>query len=260
MTLTSSYATGSTREPLIEETIGRHFEAVARRFPDREALVSRHQDKRFTYAQLDTESTRLASALLRSGMAPGDRAGIWAHNCYEWLLMQLATAKAGIVLVNINPAYRVTELEYALNKVGCKLLVTMTAYKTSDYLAIVRELAPELPRAAPGELLAARAPQLRCVVQLGDEPQPGMLSFAEFMARGDAADSVVADAGRALTPTDPVNIHFTSGPPCLPREPPCASQHPEQRSFIGEHEASSRRICSASRSLYRFRTALGKLA
>ena len=179
--LAHSHAVGSTATPLIEDTIGRHFEAMARRFPDRDALVSRHQGKRLSYRELHVQSSQLASALLRCGLSVGDRAGIWAHNCCEWLLMQLATAKVGIILVNINPAYRVTELEYAMNKVGCKLLMTMTAYKTSDYLAIVRELAPELASAVPGQLRGARVPQRHTIVHLGEGAEPGMLSFAQLM-------------------------------------------------------------------------------
>ena len=165
----TSHAIGRTDSPLIEDTIGHHFETIARRFPQREVLVSRHQGQRFTYAQLDRQADCLASALLRAGLAPGDRAGIWAHNCAEWLLMQIATAKAGIVLVNINPAYRVTELEYALNKVGCRMLVTMTHYKTSDYLGMLRELAPEWLHARPGQLQSATLPALRSMREINCE-------------------------------------------------------------------------------------------
>ena len=215
--LAHSHAVGSTATPLIEDTIGRHFEAVARRFPERDALVSRHQGKRLSYRELDLQSSQLASALLRCGLSAGDRAGIWAHNCFEWLLMQLATAKVGIILVNINPAYRVTELEYAMNKVGCKLLVTMTAYKTSDYIAIVRELTPELSSAAPGQLSSARAPQLHTVVHLGDGAEPGMLSFEQLMGKGDAADPAVRKAGDALKASDSINIQFTSGTTGFPK-------------------------------------------
>lgn len=217
MSLSLSHAIGLTGLPLIESTIGRHFEATAVRFAQREALVSRHQGQRFTYAELNREADRLASALLRAGLSSGDRVGIWAHNCSEWLLMQIATAKAGIVLVNINPAYRVTELEYALNKVGCKMLVTMTAYKTSDYLGIVRELAPELATSAPGKLQAARVPQLRSVVQLGVSEQPGMLRFADLMETGRADDPAIAEIGSKLCATDPINIQFTSGTTGFPK-------------------------------------------
>ena len=215
--LTLSHDIGDTSVALIEATIGSHFEAVAQRFPEREALVSCHQAIRMSYRELDRESNRLASALLHVGIAKDDRVGIWAHNSAEWLLMQIATAKVGIVLVNINPAYRVTELEYALNKVGCKMLVTMTAFKTSDYLAIVRELAPELDACMPGALDAQRAPQLKTVVQLGTQDVAGMLSFADLMAKGDAHDPAVTRLGASLKATDPINIQFTSGTTGFPK-------------------------------------------
>jgi fatty-acyl-CoA synthase len=217
--LRESLAVGATTPPLIEDPIGRAFRAVAKRFPGHEALVSRHQGVRLTYAELDRESDRLASALLRAGLQKGERAGIWAHNGVEWVLMQLATAKVGIVLVNINPAYRLSELEYALNKVGCRMLVTMTAFKTSNYAGMVRELAPELDRTAPGaELSAARLPALRRVVTLGDAAAPpGMTRFADLVATGDPADPAIAAAEAKLAATDPINIQFTSGTTGFPK-------------------------------------------
>ncbi len=215
--LTLSHDIGDTAAPLIEVTMGQHFEAMAQRFPDREALVSRHQNVRMSYRELDRESNRLASALLRCGIAQGDRVGIWAHNGAEWLLMQIATAKVGIVLVNINPAYRVTELEYALNKVGCKMLVTMTAFKTSDYLGIVRELAPEVDTCTPGALQARRAPLLKTVVQLGTEEVAGMMTFAALLATGEVQDPAVGKLGASLNATDAINIQFTSGTTGFPK-------------------------------------------
>ena len=134
--LNQSYGQGATDVPLIEQTIGDFFDDMVAKHPDREALISRHEGKRFTYRELQAESGKLASALLNLGLEPGDRVGIWSHNNAPWVLMQIATAKAGLVLVNINPAYRTSELEYALNKVGCKVLVTMAQFKTSDYLGI----------------------------------------------------------------------------------------------------------------------------
>ena len=215
--LSESSARGAQTPALIEQTIGQFFDAVALRLPGHEALVSRHQNVRYTYRELDHASSRLASALMRSGLVTGDRVGIWAHNCHEWLLMQIATARAGIILVNINPAYRVTELEYALNKVGCKMLVTMTAYKTSDYVGMVRELAPEIQHAKPGRLDAARAPRLKTIVHLGHGAIAGMLAFGELMEQGDAADSALRTVGASLKATDPINIQFTSGTTGFPK-------------------------------------------
>ncbi|MGC9185185.1 MAG: AMP-binding protein, partial [Thiomonas sp.] len=212
-----SYACGRTDQPLITQTLGDFFDAMAERQGLHEALVVRHQDVRLSYAELKREVDRLASSLLRSGLRKGDRVGIWAHNSVEWVLMQLATAKVGIILVNINPAYRVAEVEYALNKVGCKALVTMPSFKTSDYLAMLRELAPELAHCEPGALRAARVPDLRLVVHTGDAEEPGMLRFADWIARGSANDPAVAQVAATLNASDPINIQFTSGTTGFPK-------------------------------------------
>lgn len=263
MPANSSEALGRTDPPLIEETIGHRFEAIARRFAQREALVSRHQGQRLTYAQLDAQANRLASALLRAGLAPGDRVGIWAHNCTEWLLMQIATAKAGIILVNINPAYRVTELEYALNKVGCRMLVTMTEYKTSNYLGIVRELAPELANDRLGRLDAARAPQLETVVQLSAAAVPGMLRFADLMASGSSDDPAVAKIGSGLRAGDPINIQFTSGTTGFPKGATLTHRNILNNGFfIGEamELTENDRLCIPVPLYHCFGMVLGNLA
>ncbi len=217
----ASYARGSTDTPLIEATIGDFFADMARRQPDSEALVSRHQGLRYSYAQLHQQAHRLASALLGLGLTPGDRIGIWSHNNAEWVLMQLATAQVGLILVNINPAYRTAEVEYAMNKVGCKALVTMAQFKTSDYLGMLRELAPELALCRPGLLASKCMPELRTVVWIDvageGEEQPGMLRFSDLMARGDAQDARIAAIAPSLKNTDPINIQFTSGTTGFPK-------------------------------------------
>ncbi|WP_287880076.1 MULTISPECIES: AMP-binding protein [Acidovorax] len=216
-----SHARGATDSPLIEQTLGDFFATMAGRQPTREALVSRHQGLRYTYAELHQAARQLASALLGLGLDKGDRVGIWSHNNAEWVLMQLATAQVGLILVNINPAYRTVEVEYALNKVDCKALVTMPSFKTSDYLGMLRELAPELSLCRPGLLAAKRLPTLRTVVWidvagLGEE-QPGMLRFSALMARGNAGDARIDAIGAALKNTDPINIQFTSGTTGFPK-------------------------------------------
>src|SRR5579862_3393688 len=153
-----SYVNGASTMPLLGQTIGDSFDAACAAHPEQMALISRHQKIRWTYAELKARVEALAAGLLALGLEPGDRIGIWAPNCAEWALTQFATAKAGLILVNINPAYRLSEAEYALNKVGCKALVTAVAHKTSEYLAMLRELAPELNGARPGDLQAARLP------------------------------------------------------------------------------------------------------
>src|SRR6202161_2294541 len=142
--LTQSYVHGVSMTPLIGETIGVHFDKVAARFADRDALIVRQQNIRWTYGELKEKTDALAAGLLALGLSPGDRVGIWSPNNAEWVVTQFATAKAGLILVNINPAYRLSELEYALNKVGCRALVTATRFKTSDYIGMVNTLAPEL--------------------------------------------------------------------------------------------------------------------
>jgi fatty-acyl-CoA synthase len=261
--LTESSARGATTPALIEQTIGQFFDTVVERQPDHEALVSRHQNVRFTYCELDRESRRLGSALLRAGLVTGDRVGIWAHNGYEWLLMQIATAKAGIILVNINPAYRVTELEYALNKVGCKMLVTMTAYKTSDYIGIVRALAPEVRHATPGQLDAARAPTLKHIVHLGPDAIAGMSTFDALLASGDADDPALSRAGALLKATDPINIQFTSGTTGFPKGATLTHRNILNNGFfIGEamRLTDSDRLCIPVPLYHCFGMVLGNLA
>jgi fatty-acyl-CoA synthase len=207
--LHESHARGASHPALIEQPIGAYFDAMVARDPGREALVSVHQGLRYSYGQLQAESGRLASALLSLGLQPGDRVGIWSHNNAEWLLMQLATAKVGLILVNINPAYRTSELDYALNKVGCKALVTMARFKTSDYLGMLRELGP------------ARLPQLKTIFWIDQAGQgadePGLLRFSELMARGDPQDARIATIGASLRAGDPINIQFTSGTTGFPK-------------------------------------------
>src|ERR1700692_3702036 len=159
--LKQSYVHGASEVPLIGETIGQFFDAVCDKHAARPALVVRHQKVRLTYGELRNEVDKLAAGLLTLGLEPGDRVGIWSPNNSEWVLTQFATAKAGLILVNINPAYRTTELEYALNKVGCAALILAERFKTSDYVATLRELAPELDHAGSGPLESLRLPQLR---------------------------------------------------------------------------------------------------
>jgi fatty-acyl-CoA synthase len=207
-----SYVHGASSQPLIGETIGRHFDHIAGRFPDRPALVVRHQNVRLSYAELKQRVDAVAAGLIALGLKPGDRIGIWSPNNLEWVLTQFATAKAGLILVNINPAYRSHELEYAVNKVGCAALILSPALKTSNYLDILREIAPELDSCAPGELRSVKLPTLRTVIRLGTDKTPGMLNFADLeqAATPEARQQLQALAA-VLQFDDPINIQFTSG-------------------------------------------------
>jgi fatty-acyl-CoA synthase len=216
--LTSSYVHGASATPLIGETIGVYFDHAVATWPDREALVVRHQNIRWTYRDLQRQVDALAAGLFALGLECGDRVGIWSPNNAEWVITQFATAKAGMILVNINPAYRLAELEYALNKVECKGLITAAAFKSSDYIGMLSQLAPELHTCPPGALKAARLPTLRTVICLGDTPLPGMLRFADVAAMaGERERQQLAELGPELQFDDPINIQFTSGTTGFPK-------------------------------------------
>jgi fatty-acyl-CoA synthase len=213
-----SYVSGTSDTALIGETIGACIDRISAQHADRDALVSCHQGIRWTWGDLRERVDRLAAGLLRLGLARGDRIGIWAPNCAEWTLTQFAAAKAGLILVNINPAYRRTELEFALNKVGCRALVLAPSFKSSDYLGMLLDLAPELGHCAPGALASARLPDLRWVIRLGTDSSAGMVRFDALMAEPSAAErSVLAALGETLQFDDPINIQFTSGTTGLPK-------------------------------------------
>lgn len=190
--LTQSYYCGAASEPIIYRTIGDYFDDIAQRFPENQALVSCHQDIRWNYAELSRQVDKLATGLLKIGVGKGDRVGIWGPNSYEWTLVQFATAKIGAIMVCINPAYRLYELEYALNKVECKAIVTAERFKTSEYLTMLQELAPELSSCEPGKLQAKKLPHLRTIVRMGEEKTPGMFNCGDVTEMGGGRRS--ADA------------------------------------------------------------------
>jgi fatty-acyl-CoA synthase len=213
ISVSDSHVVGDTSQPLWEETIGAHLARVAATWPEHAALIVPQQNVRLNWCELDAAVTRLAAGLLGLGLEPGERIGIWSMNRAEWVLAQFATARAGLVLVNINPAYRSHELEYALSMVDCRALILARNFKTSDYPAILRELAPELENCAPGQLQAARLPALRHVIVLGEGGDvPGCWRFDALAACGDADALARVEALQAtLTPDDAINIQFTSG-------------------------------------------------
>jgi fatty-acyl-CoA synthase len=207
-----SYVCGISEAPLLGETIGRSLDRAAQRWGNREALVSPSHGVRWTWAELARRVDDLAAGFLALGLERGARIGVWSLNRPEWTLTQFAAAKAGLILVTINPAYRLSELEFALNKVGCAAIVTATAFKTSDYMAMMNTLAPELAKAVPGELRAARLPQLRAVIQVGGPPAPGTIPFEEVGRMGGPRHRETIEAlAKTLQFDDAVNIQFTSG-------------------------------------------------
>src|SRR4051794_34243151 len=234
-----SYAHGVSGTPLLGETIGANLERTAARVPDADALISCHQGVRLTYSELDAQVDRAARALLAAGLAPGDRLGIWSPNRAEWVLIQYATAKAGIILVNINPAYRTSELEYALNQSGCRMLVAAPSFKTSDYAAMIDEVRPNCPR-------------LEQVV-LFDTP-----AWDELLAGGDAARELPE-----LDFDDPINIQYTSGTTGFPKGATLSHHNILNNSyFTGElcGYSDADRVCIPVPFYHCFGMVLGNLA
>ena len=214
-----SHVQGDTSHPLLHETVAALLARIAAAWPEREALVVPCQGVRWTWREFDDRVTRLAAGLLALGLERSDRIGIWSLNRSEWVLMQFATARAGLVMVNINPAYRTHELEHALALVDCKTLVMPTAFKTSDYLGLLREVVPELGESTPGDLQAQRLPALRHVILLGDgDDIPGTWRFDDISdCRDPDAHARVEAMQPLLDPHDPINIQFTSGTTGAPK-------------------------------------------
>ena len=197
--MSRSYAAGPNEPPLLDETIGVNLRRTAERHADRDAVVACHQDVRLTYGELDAAVDMLARALMALGLERGDRLGIWAPNRVEWVLTQFATARIGVVLVNINPAYRTSELRYALAQSGCRVLIAATRFKSSDYVAMVDEVGPELDG-------------LERVIWLDRE------DWDELLSRADAIpEDALKQRAESLKPADPINIQYTSGTTGLPK-------------------------------------------
>ncbi|MER9405427.1 AMP-binding protein [Mesorhizobium caraganae] len=213
-----AHVSGDRSVPLLDKTIPELFSDTVSKYATQDAAVFVGQDKRFTWSELSDTVDTLAAGFLALGLEKGDRVGIWSPNRWEWLVTQFATARTGLILVNINPAYRLTELEYALNKVGCKALVTAASFKTSDYLGMIETLAPELAKATPGKLKAQKLPALKIVIRMGDDNSPGMFNFADVlsMAGRDEHDSLDR-ISEGLKPGEAINIQFTSGTTGAPK-------------------------------------------
>jgi fatty-acyl-CoA synthase len=195
----ASYASGASSLPLIGQTIGENLEATAARFPEREAIVVPYQDVRLTYGEFNAEVDLMARRLLAEGFNIGDRLGIWAPNCVEWALIQYATAKIGVILVNINPAYRTHELEYVLRQSGCRGIVAATTFKTSDYVAMVAEVRPALP-------------DLQFLWHIGDNDWHHWLEHHDRVS-----DDALRTRMALLSFDDPINIQYTSGTTGFPK-------------------------------------------
>jgi fatty-acyl-CoA synthase len=210
--LKKSYFTGEGNGQLLYETIGSCFERVAKANPKGLAIIVKHQGIRWRYQELYEQVDRLSVGLLALGIQPGDRVGIWGPNSIEWVMTQLATARIGAIMVCINPAYRLYELEYALDKASCKAIITAEKFKSSDYLTMLNELAPELKHSQAGTLKSAKLPHLELVIRMGTQESAGMLNFDDVCSLGGESERQRLECLHVeLRPDDAINIQFTSG-------------------------------------------------
>lgn len=213
-----SYTQGKQDKPLLALTIGEAFDLTVSRFPQGEALVVPEQQIRWTWSKLQLEVDRHARALMAMGVTVGSRIGIWAPNCYQWCVTQFASAKIGAILVNINPAYRSSELEYVLAQAGCSWLICDGVFKTSDYHAMILEAIPELSVCTPGDLSISRLPCLRGVITLANQAPVGFISWEQAQTKAaDVSEDQLIDRSRSLQFDDPINIQYTSGTTGFPK-------------------------------------------
>jgi fatty-acyl-CoA synthase len=259
-----SYEHGTSTATLIGETIGCSFDRSVARWGDRPALIACQRDIRWNYRDLGAKVDALAAGLIALGLKPGERIGIWSPNNAEWVVTQFAAAKAGLILVTINPAYRLAELEYALNKVGCCALVTATAFKTGDYVEMISTLAPELRHLSRGHLQAPTLPSLRMVIQIGKETAPGMVPFEHLYSIGSHVDHArLAQLGDGLQFDEPINIQFTSGTTGLPKGATLTHHNILNNGyFLGEamHYTEQDKVCIPVPLYHCFGMVIGNLA
>ncbi|WP_421798822.1 AMP-binding protein [Haliscomenobacter sp.] len=218
MSIQLSYLSGTSNKPLLGITIGDMLDGIAARFPHNDALIVPHQDIRFNYQQFKAIVDDCARAFLALGVQKGDRVGMWSPNRYEWTVTQFATAKIGAILVNINPSYRLHELEYALNQSECSTVVIADQFKASNFTEMLFALAPELQHCSRGELKAEKAPYLRTIIRLAEDERPGMWRWDDFLQEAEKTPTdTLIDRQSSLAFDEPINIQYTSGTTGFPK-------------------------------------------
>lgn len=259
-----SYAYGASSQPLLGMTIGEKFDQACQQYAQNDAVVSVHQNKRLTYQELQAQVNAFACSLLKLGLRKGDRLAIWSPNCVEWTITQFAAFKAGIILVNLNPAYKSNELEYVLNKVSCKGLVIDSQFKSTDYQAILTKLAPELPHAANKVLFSERLPHLKHVIKIDQQEHPGIHRFDDLLVTPNQKQlDELASIANELQFDETINIQFTSGTTGNPKGTMLTHNNILNNGyFVGEaiHLSPQDRVCISVPLFHCFGMVMGNLA
>jgi len=213
-----SYSCGTSESPLLGMTIGDLFDDIVEQYPDNDALIVPHQNIRYSYKQFYEKVEECAKGLMALGVTKGDRVGVWSPNCAEWTIVQFATSKIGAIQVNVNPSYRLHELEYALNQSGCSALVIADKFKTSDYTKILYDLAPELNNCKPGQLSSQKVPSLKVIIRLHPDSSAGMFSWNEMLSHSEKVNNEeLKELQASLSFDEPINIQYTSGTTGYPK-------------------------------------------
>ena len=259
-----SYAYGTSSQPLLGMTIGEKFDQACQQYAEQDAVVSVHQNVRLSYKQLQDQVNAFACSLLQLGLEKGDRIAIWSPNCVEWTITQFAAFKAGMILVNLNPAYKSSELEYVLNKVSCKALVIAPQFKSSNYQEILTKIAPEITQSIDKLLSSQRLPHLKHIIKIDHEQHSGIHRFADLLpeptaAQLDQLQAIAAD----LQFDETINIQFTSGTTGNPKGTMLTHNNILNNGyFVGEaiHLTSQDRVCISVPLFHCFGMVMGNLA